>query len=884
MILILLAFLICFFMPQSAQATVLGDAAAALSPGQWVKLNSIQMPNINITAQPPAWDDAGTIGPGFDGAQPGWNSHTRQLYLESSEHNRDTGVNWCPDSFPNYPNSCWRRITVYNADTNLWDVTTYPYPHDAGNNPVIGIHVWGGIAYDDDNQVMYVRKHADNSGGHIFRYCAPTSVASFCASQLGDWVEIPFYSHPANNFQGAALGWHKAMGRLLYWENVGAGTGCGALAAYNPVTNTWATVGNQYPLCTYPSDGDYSMAGMYSTVKQVMVFITGNKNTYKVSSAGVITRLTDAPCGFGTTTTVFGTGAEDPNTGDIYYIGCGAPGQMWKLDPNGSGTWTVIDSNLGTTGKICETRGGGGTCSEDFYATPISTYGVIGFWKFIRTFPATAEYWIYKPSTSTDVVAPTVSITAPTAGATVSGTLVSITATASDNVGVVGVQFKVDGVNLGIEDTNAAYAIIWDSTGVANGTHSISATARDAAGNIANASGVNVTVSNVAGGSDFDTRCKAAGVVLCVPFDSATEIACQSPTVPGALTGFQYCNHGIDQQYVLNGTPPPTIDTNVKASGNGSLKMTIPSLSGAAGSGSYFTNFDQTNALTKRYGAGQTFYIQWRQRFSPEFLNTIYFKNGGGNAGGWKTTIITTGDVPGTCPVGTEGDHCTSYTVSGVPIAGFSSCTPIDIPTQNTEQRGLIQAYNSCTGSSSHQFAYAAFNRNYPSGTIDWGCNPDCSFQDARTTPFCLYSQQPGAGGKGLFPPSGNCFGFFPNEWMTFKVKITLGSRGSNGVVGASPNDEFVNSNFSMWVAREGQASQQVLNFGPYNSAAGSSTVDEKFGKIYLTPYHTEKDATQVHAEGYTWYDELIVSTADIADPGVGGQSPPASPSGFKIK
>ena len=37
-------------------------------------------------------------------------------------------------------------------------------------------------------------------------------------------------------------------------------------------------------------------------------------------------------------------------------------------------------------------------------------------------------------------------------------------ATASDNVGVVGVQFKLDGVNLGTEDTSTPYEVTWDST------------------------------------------------------------------------------------------------------------------------------------------------------------------------------------------------------------------------------------------------------------------------------------------------------------------------------------------------------------------------------------------------------------------------------------
>jgi hypothetical protein len=95
----------------------------------------------------------------------------------------------------------------------------------------------------------------------------------------------------------------------------------------------------------------------------------------------------------------------------------------------------------------------------------------------------------------TDLTPPAVSITAPGAGTTVSGT-VSVSASASDNVGVVGVQFKVDGVNFGTEDTTAPYARAWDTTAATNGTHSISAVARDAAGNQKLSVGVTVTVNN----------------------------------------------------------------------------------------------------------------------------------------------------------------------------------------------------------------------------------------------------------------------------------------------------------------------------------------------------------------------------------------------------
>jgi methionine-rich copper-binding protein CopC len=95
-----------------------------------------------------------------------------------------------------------------------------------------------------------------------------------------------------------------------------------------------------------------------------------------------------------------------------------------------------------------------------------------------------------------DTTAPTVSVTNPANNATVSGT-VNVTANASDNVGVAGVQFLLNGANLGAEDTASPYSVSWDTTTVANGAYVITARARDGAGNVTTSTQVNVTVSNV---------------------------------------------------------------------------------------------------------------------------------------------------------------------------------------------------------------------------------------------------------------------------------------------------------------------------------------------------------------------------------------------------
>ena len=75
----------------------------------------------------------------------------------------------------------------------------------------------------------------------------------------------------------------------------------------------------------------------------------------------------------------------------------------------------------------------------------------------------------------------------------------SVSATATDNVAVAGVQFLLDGAALGSEDTTAPYSMTWDTTTAPNGVHTIQARARDTAGNLGTSSGsVTVTVSNTA--------------------------------------------------------------------------------------------------------------------------------------------------------------------------------------------------------------------------------------------------------------------------------------------------------------------------------------------------------------------------------------------------
>jgi C1A family cysteine protease len=115
---------------------------------------------------------------------------------------------------------------------------------------------------------------------------------------------------------------------------------------------------------------------------------------------------------------------------------------------------------------------------------------------------------------SNDTTAPTVSITAPANGATVSG-VVAVTASASDNVGVSKVELYVDNI-LQMSDASSPYSFNWN-TSVANGAHTLYAKAYDAAGNVGISTSVSVTVANV-------------------PDTTAPTVTLKSPTAGGIFT------------------------------------------------------------------------------------------------------------------------------------------------------------------------------------------------------------------------------------------------------------------------------------------------------------------------------------------------------------
>ncbi len=94
-----------------------------------------------------------------------------------------------------------------------------------------------------------------------------------------------------------------------------------------------------------------------------------------------------------------------------------------------------------------------------------------------------------------DTTAPAVVLTSPTDSTTVAGT-VAITATATDDVAVSKVEFRVDGSLLAI-DSSAPFSTNWNTDSAFSGSHIVEAKAFDAAGNVSPADSAQVFIEEI---------------------------------------------------------------------------------------------------------------------------------------------------------------------------------------------------------------------------------------------------------------------------------------------------------------------------------------------------------------------------------------------------
>jgi hypothetical protein len=749
-----------------------------MSPGTWAELTTN---NVNVLR------DNGTDGTVFGFSNDAaWDPNSRKFFYVGNDHIDGNTAEAL-------------HFVIYSADTNSWQTMPPPPWSTAGTTD----HGYDHHAVNSATGEIYRR--ARKEGRVFYRYNIPNN----------SWAALPSNSLMEYASCCGGVDYFPELGGLVLAQ--GGDVGGGRVFLFKNSTNQWEELARNLNM------GSIHNLGVYNPVRKVMLFGGGDngaRKIYKLDASRTVTALRDAPVDLRINSSIV---TADPASGDYLIFTSGK--QFYRYD-------IVTDSWQVLTNASVPIWNPGSIGIADMVATPIPEYGVT---MFARCVAGDCRVNLYKHSSSgtpppTDSTPPSTP-TGVTSSA-VSSSQVNLSWTAStDNIGVTGYLVERCGGSACTSFSQIATpsGTSYSDTGLsASTTYSYRVRATDAGGNLSGYSSVASATTQSAspppsGGSDFASRCAAPGAIRCVGFDNTAEIA-----------GTYGNNTGI-----LSGATTPAIDTSTKASGSGSLLFTIPSNSGADTSGSYFANF--SSDLSVGFGENSEFYVQWRQRFSTEFLTTVYE-----GSNGFKQAAITTGDQPGKL---------------------YASCEALGVTLQNTNQRGFPQMYHSCTGSTSHG-AYDPFEKLFFNDNLG---RDDIKLQNARLSPYCTYLQGQTTP-KTYFPTDGNCFAYFPNEWMTFQVRIKAGPR---------VNDEFTNSYVQMWLAREGQPSQLIFDWGPYNLSAGASSENQKYGKVWLLPYQTGKSSSQSHPAAYTWYDELIISRNKIADPTSGGTSdttPPAVP------
>ncbi|OHA30762.1 MAG: hypothetical protein A3B11_02110 [Candidatus Taylorbacteria bacterium RIFCSPLOWO2_01_FULL_44_26] len=208
---------------------------------------------------------------------------------------------------------------------------------------------------------------------------------------------------------------------------------------------------------------------------------------------------------------------EYGTTGGGCTTNCGPTTYALSVTKQGAGQGTVTGGSI-NCGSSCSQSGISSGASVTLTAAPSqgSTFTSWGGACSGASLTCTVSMTSAKSVTATftlsggtapDTTPPTVTLTAPLANASVSGT-VPLSATASDpsfssqtTSGIAGVQFKMDGVNIDLElntpnPGTSIYAGNWNTAGVSNDSHTLTAVARDIAGNTRTSTPITVTVSN----------------------------------------------------------------------------------------------------------------------------------------------------------------------------------------------------------------------------------------------------------------------------------------------------------------------------------------------------------------------------------------------------
>jgi len=258
---------------------------------------------------------------------------------------------------------------------------------------------------------------------------------------------------------------------------------------------------------------------------------------------------------------------------------------------------------------------------------------------------------------SADTTAPTVTITSPLAGSTLSGTA-TINVSATDNVGVTSVEFYINGALAG---TNATGSFSWNTASFADGSYTLQARAYDAARNIGTSAALGVSVKNTV--SDL----------------TSPTVQITSPTPGGTVAGL--------------------VSVNVSASDNVGVTKVEWYLDGAV-------------AATNSSGS-----FSWNTTTCPNGAHAVYARayDAAGNAGTSVTENVTVQNTLAdtAAPTVTIASPAAGGTVSGVVFVNVSASDNVGVTKVEWYLNNTFMGSNASSSASFSWNAAAYANGSY---------------------------------------------------------------------------------------------------------------------------------------------------------------------------
>jgi hypothetical protein len=338
----------------------------------------------------------------------------------------------------------------------------------------------------------------------------------------------------------------------------------------------------------------------------------------------------------------------------------------------------------------------------------------------------------------------------------------------------------------------AAVVVACSTTSPAHGTpakpdSSIDSTLVDGSTALASDAGYLPGAASPAATRSFEQRCAGSGVLVCEGFDD-----------PNRLKAVAWPNSGA---YPSSGDHLNVFyDARTKASGAGAIRFFIPANMTDDASGSWLQHFG------KAFGAGSSFYVQYRFRMDKAMATTDWedVKNGGSSP---KIAIFHNAQA---------------------------TCASEEITVNNRYASGKPTMYTDCGARGFYVLP----------GTTQYAADPPLQYQNGWYN--CEYPD--------VSRPPGGCFKMPADQWLTFYVRVSIGDW-------EQPNSKVV--------GYVGLAGEPLHAFVDVENMILHQDGDNEYDTLTLLNYMTGFGQQQParNPEANTWYDELIVSSEPIPAP-----------------